>query len=120
MALLPGSPAIDQGTNFGISTDQRGRLRPFDLPEVASAVGGNGTDIGAFELSNPFLLITRSGTNVVISWGTNDPAFQLQAAANLGLSALWSNVTVTPTISSDQFIVLDPLQSKRFYRLRSR
>ena len=119
MALLPGSPAIDHGTNFGISTDQRGRLRPFDFLEVPNAIGGNGTDIGAFELSSPLLHIARSGTNAVISWSTNDPAFQLQATANLGLSAFWSNVTVTPMLSSNQFIVTDPLQTRRFYRLRS-
>jgi len=119
MALLPGSPAIDHGINFGISTDQRGRLRPFDFPEVANVVGGNGTDIGAFELSSPLLHIARSGANAVISWSTNDPAFQLQATANLGLSSFWSNVTATPTISSNRFIVIDPLQTRRFYRLRS-
>jgi hypothetical protein len=34
MALLPGSPAIDRGTNFGIATDLRGRARPFDLGHI--------------------------------------------------------------------------------------
>src|SRR5262249_9639314 len=31
MALLSGSPAIDQGKSFGLTTDQRGLPRPFDL-----------------------------------------------------------------------------------------
>ena len=30
MALLPGSPALDQGKNFGVTTDQRGFPRPID------------------------------------------------------------------------------------------
>jgi hypothetical protein len=52
-ALLPGSPAIDQGKNFsGSTTDQRGNgfVRTFDNPFIPNAPGGDGTDIGAFEV----------------------------------------------------------------------
>ena len=52
-ALLCGSPAIDQGKNFnGDTTDQRGDgfARTFDDPNVPNAAGGDGTDIGAFEV----------------------------------------------------------------------
>lgn len=71
-ALLPGSPAIDKGSAAdippSISTDgkkisqfllvplmndQRGILRPLDLPLVTNAIGGNGSDIGAFEALGP-------------------------------------------------------------------
>jgi hypothetical protein len=48
--LLRGSPAIDQGKRFGESTDQRGMHRPYDFPSIPNASGGDGTDIGAFEL----------------------------------------------------------------------
>lgn len=51
-ALRPTSPALDKGNNFGISTDQRGKLRPFNYPLIPNAAGGNGTDIGAFERQN--------------------------------------------------------------------
>ena len=60
IALLSGSPAIDKGTSNGLTgnltTDQRGTgfPRTFDYPFVANAAGGNGTDIGAFELLVPF------------------------------------------------------------------
>ena len=60
IALLPGSPAIDKGTSNGLTgnltTDQRGTgfLRTFDYPFVTNATGGNGTDIGAFELLTPY------------------------------------------------------------------
>jgi hypothetical protein len=43
------SPAIDGGKNFGLASDQRGRVRTHDDPGVANAAGGDGTDIGAFE-----------------------------------------------------------------------
>ncbi len=55
---LPGSPAIDQGRSDTISTlirytDQRGRIRPYDDPAVPNALGSDGTDIGAVEVSPP-------------------------------------------------------------------
>ena len=52
-ALLPGSPAIDQGFNFsGFANDGRGLgfVRTYDYPAIRNALGGDGTDIGAFEL----------------------------------------------------------------------
>jgi len=47
-ALLLGSPAIDQGSSFGGTADQRGFPRPVADPCIADA--GEGTDIGAFEV----------------------------------------------------------------------
>jgi CSLREA domain-containing protein len=50
-ALRPDSPAIDKGSIVipGLTTDQRGRPRPYDFPSIPDAPGGNGSDIGAFE-----------------------------------------------------------------------
>lgn len=52
-ALMPGSPAIDKGSSFGLTTDQRGAMRPVDNPSIPNAAGGDGADIGAFELQAP-------------------------------------------------------------------
>jgi CSLREA domain-containing protein len=52
MALQGTSPAIDQGKSFGLSTDQRGFLRPQDDPAINNATGGDGSDIGAYENDN--------------------------------------------------------------------
>lgn len=49
LALLPGSPAIDQGRAFDLATDQRGLARTFDHPFVHGSPGGDETDVGAFE-----------------------------------------------------------------------
>jgi CSLREA domain-containing protein len=59
VTLLPGSPALDKGTSNGLTgnltTDQRGTGFPriFDDPAIPNATGGNGADIGAFELIPP-------------------------------------------------------------------
>ncbi|HEU4737578.1 MAG TPA: choice-of-anchor Q domain-containing protein [Solirubrobacterales bacterium] len=52
-ALLSGSIAIDRGNPFGNFIDQRGWARPSDFPEISNKEGGDGSDIGAFELQVP-------------------------------------------------------------------
>jgi hypothetical protein len=53
-ALNPGSPAIEQGIAIGgLTTDQRGAPRPADDPAIPNAPGGDGSDIGAFEVAGP-------------------------------------------------------------------
>jgi hypothetical protein len=60
MALASTSPAVDQGSAAGQTTDQRGVLRPIDFPSISNstAPGADGSDVGAFELqpSNDFVL----------------------------------------------------------------
>ncbi len=63
MALLAGSPAIDQGKNSNaLTTDQRGAgfARTFDDPATANATAGDGTDIGAFELQHVSFTVTTT------------------------------------------------------------
>jgi hypothetical protein len=47
-ALLDGSPAIDAGNCRGITADQHGFTRPFDIPTIPHV--DDGCDIGAYEL----------------------------------------------------------------------
>ena len=49
-ALSINSPAIDKGNSFGVSSEQRNFARPVDFPCFPNASGGNGADIGAFEI----------------------------------------------------------------------
>ncbi len=52
-ALLVGSIVIDKGAvAAGVTTDQRGTTRPTDFPGIPNAAGGNGSDIGSFELTD--------------------------------------------------------------------
>jgi hypothetical protein len=48
-ALLPDSPAIDQGVDFGALFDQRGHRRSQDDLSIVNQPGGTGADIGSFE-----------------------------------------------------------------------
>ncbi|MFO1477873.1 MAG: right-handed parallel beta-helix repeat-containing protein, partial [Verrucomicrobiota bacterium] len=54
-ALLAGSPALDNGKTNAVpalasATDQRDLPRPVDNPYLANAAGGDGSDIGAYEV----------------------------------------------------------------------
>lgn len=60
--LLPGSPAIDKGSNAGVPIDQRNVARPIDDPAIANATGGDGSDIGAVEVGTA----TAPSANLVI------------------------------------------------------
>jgi hypothetical protein len=58
-ALLSGSIAIDRGDSFGSTIDQRGLPRPSDFPAISNKEGGDGSDIGAFELQAPAPTLVR-------------------------------------------------------------
>lgn len=49
-ALGVGSIAIDKGNSLTLTTDQRGEIRPCDDATIANAAGGDGADVGAFEV----------------------------------------------------------------------
>jgi hypothetical protein len=68
-ALLPGSIAIDRGNSFGSNVDQRNLPRPSDLPEISNNEGGDGSDIGAFELQAP---AAAGGGPVLVSAAPTD------------------------------------------------
>jgi hypothetical protein len=53
MAIPKSSPATDRGGSGGLTTDQRGKHRPVNLPGISNASGGDGADIGAFEIQKP-------------------------------------------------------------------
>jgi alpha-L-arabinofuranosidase len=65
LGLSSGSPAIDQGNAFGITADQRGKMRPFDDPAVPNAGGGDGSDIGSVEVGAP-PLCAECSTQIVV------------------------------------------------------
>jgi CSLREA domain-containing protein len=79
-ALLSGSPAIDKGTSNGLTgkltTDQRGvgYVRTINK-SVANATGGDGTDIGAFELGAQIKAVSRKRHGTAGSFDISLPLF---------------------------------------------
>jgi hypothetical protein len=117
-ALLPGSPAIDAGSPFGVPpTDQRGLRR---------VVCGR-ADIGAFEVQDcatfelPLItaMTVAAGANCWLQCnGTPDASYTLQASTNL---LDWLDIT---RLAAGPIGVFDytesplPQSPQRFYRLR--
>jgi hypothetical protein len=122
MALRAGSPAIDQGNNFSVLTDQRGAPRPFDFASVGNAGGGDGADIGAFELGRPNLSISRAAQNVVVRWPAHFGDFVLESVMALPGENNWVDVTNVPIVGPGaQFTVTNNAATgNKFYRLKSR
>jgi hypothetical protein len=120
VAPRSGSPAIDQGKNFGMTVDQRGAPRPFDFFSIANAAGGDGSDIGPFELGTPSLKIQRApGNNVVLSWPEYYGDFALESTNVLSPSNNWSTVSNAPVIVGSQFNVTNSASGlSKFYRLK--
>ena len=117
-ALLGSSPAIDRGRNVGLLTDQRGRPRTVDYSSIANASGGDGTDIGAFEINPPPISIGWVGSNLLVRWVDVGIPFTLESTSALHIPPITNNWTTVP----GQFIVtnnFDVGTGNRFYRLRS-
>jgi predicted outer membrane repeat protein len=85
MALLAGSPAIDEGNSFGLTTDQRGLPRPAQT--TVHAAGGDGSSIGAYEpQALQITEVAQVSTNLQLSFmsllGTN---YVVQSRADMVL-----------------------------------
>jgi hypothetical protein len=118
-ALRAGSPAIDNGKNCGPVTDQRGAPRPFDFPSITNAGGGDGSDIGAFELGRPTLTIQQFANAAVLSWPSYFGDFTLQSVTDIKASNSWANVAGTPVVVGGQNVLTNgPISGNRFYRLK--
>ncbi|PYI92244.1 MAG: hypothetical protein DME97_10950 [Verrucomicrobia bacterium] len=77
VGLLVGSPAIDKGTSIGLTgqltTDQRGSGFPrmVDNSAIQNASGGDGTDIGAFEVQAIPTVLANISTRLPVQTGDN-------------------------------------------------
>ena len=64
--------------------------RTYDNPGIPNAVGGDGTDIGAFEFIPPMLNVAYSGKKVIVSWQSTLTGWTLQTNNNLATGS-WGN-----------------------------
>jgi hypothetical protein len=125
-ALLHGSPAIDQGKNFtGSATDQRGLPRTMDSPCIANALGGDGTDIGAFEVQQPCpVTVSLGNAGTVLNQfgfdiaGSSSQVVLVEASTNL---VDWTALA-TNTLGAVPLHFIDPDWTNfthRFYRAKA-
>jgi hypothetical protein len=124
-ALLPGSPAMDKGKNLtGSATDQRGLSRTVDGPCIANASGGDGTDIGAFEVQQPCAVPVSLGNVGVV---LNQFGFDISGGSNQVVVVEASTNLVSWTALATNTLGAAPLHfidtgwtnfPQRFYRAR--
>ena len=85
IALLPGSPAIDKGNSttaagVHLTVDQRGVGYKRTINRaVLNATGGDGTDIGAFELGAQIKALSRKTHGTAGTFNVNLPLTGLKA-----------------------------------------
>jgi hypothetical protein len=103
------SLAVDQGKSFGLTTDQRGRVRTFDDPTVFNATLGDGTDIGAVE-ARPGYVVELVVTNSNDSGPGSLRQALLQASSfEYDVITFATHVTNTIRLTSGELVVNKPL-----------
>jgi len=101
IALVAGSIAIDKGKAFGgATTDQRGRVRPYDDAAVNNAAGGDGSDIGAYE-------VQVAAPEIVVQFPPGTDLTSGSAQIALGGIAVGSTATATPTVKNVGAVALN-------------
>jgi hypothetical protein len=95
-SVMMRSPAIDAGSSFGETTDQRegGFVRPSDFPADPNA--GDGADIGAYELKAPPTAPTLIATAPASPANDNNPSVIGSAEASSTV-ALYTNAGCSGT-----------------------
>ena len=109
-ALLPGSPAVDKGSSFGVTTDQRGIPRPIDDAGVNNATGGDGADIGAYERTSPVVVSAASFKRGAQAQESIVAMFGEFLANNI---AVGTTVPLPTTLDSTSLTVLDAQNQSR-------
>jgi uncharacterized repeat protein (TIGR03803 family) len=131
--------ASSNGTLFAINTDGSGFTNLYSFtgggdgasPQTdlilsgnilygTAASGGSAGDgtVFSYTLPQPQLAISRSGTNVILTWSATIPGYSLESAAKLGLSAVWVTNSTTPVVISGLNTVTNAIgTAAQFYRL---
>ncbi len=82
----------------------------------AGGSGSNGTVFSLF--LPPPLILTVSGTDIILNWPTNADGFTLQSTTNLAAPVTWSPVTPAPSnVNGENAVTNARAGGQTFYRL---
>lgn len=112
-SLLSGSPAIEGGDSSGSNTDQRGFTRPVNTPAITNAAGGDGSDIGAYEVQADQL--PGCGNTIVTNNNDSGPGSLRSIFAN---ACDGETITFAPSVVSPINLTSDALLINKAMTIR--
>jgi phosphodiesterase/alkaline phosphatase D-like protein len=109
-----GSVLLRVVTNLTAGKTYYYRVRAYN----GSGTSSNSSIITVITLP-PILNASRQGSNLTLSWPTNDPAFYLELATNASSPLVWVSNAVVPSIVNGQYTTSKIMTNKfRLYRLK--
>ena len=90
-------------------------------PSVTTNCAPQRTDfyIKSMTIAGLTLTIQKVGSNVVLTWPTNVPGFNLASTHDLGVGVVWNTNSTAPVVVNGQNVVTNPIAGTRqFYRLQ--
>ena len=111
------APCFGVINSLGLDGLVLGVVDPAGTQFIVGGTDGNADGFSAVQLSGPTLNIQPAGTNIAISWFTNEVGLSLESASSL--AGPWSPVTnPSPATVGNQYVVTNGIPAgSRFYRL---
>ena len=110
---------VNQGPQAAARFFQDGMIPITRLRYAVIRPCGPDAGVNKLEGCKPFALDARAeGNQVIISWpGVAEPGWLLQETTSLETPATWGDVTATPVLEGNRYVVKLPLTDARFYRM---
>ncbi len=98
----------------------RGAGQQAAAPVLRTIVGGDGSDIGALEVGQPWLNIQQSGSTAVLSWPNYYGNFSVQTNGNVSSPGGWDTLPGTAVVvGTSWFQTNHPISADTLFRLKS-
>jgi len=76
-------------------------------------------EISSMTIKGLTLNIQKAGSNVVLSWPTNAPGFNLESTSSLGAAGIWQTNSTVPVVINGQNVVTNAIAgTQQYYRLK--
>jgi hypothetical protein len=85
--------------------------------EVSATTWYNGVHHYVHILDSPALIASRSGKNLVLSWGTNWTSYAMYSSSSLGPGATWTRMLKSPSKMGPMNVLTNAMTGTVFYRL---